>query len=99
MHIAVRQITLRLAENHSLKGKRRVLVGLKARVRQRYNVSITQLDKSNLWQLATLGLASVSPNANQAQNIVEEVTDFIVGHVRGDADVIDVETEVMSSIF
>jgi len=63
MHVAVRQITLRLAENHSLKGKRRVLVGLKTRVRQRYHVSIAQLDKSNVWQLATLGFASISSNA------------------------------------
>ena len=35
----------------------------------------------------------------QAQNMVEMVTDFIVGHVRGDADVLDVEIEVLSPIF
>ena len=42
MVVGVMRLTLFLPENHSLKGKRQVLRAIKARVRNKFNVSIAE---------------------------------------------------------
>ena len=44
MVIGLLQLRLRIPENHSLKGKRQVLLSLKTRLRQRYNVSVSETE-------------------------------------------------------
>jgi len=56
MNIGVCKVKLRLPENLSLKGKRRVLKSITARVRNKFNVSVAEIDDNDLWQLSTLGI-------------------------------------------
>jgi len=55
MIVGISTIELLLAENHDLKGKRRALKSIKDQVRNRFNVSIAEVDDLDLWQRATLG--------------------------------------------
>jgi hypothetical protein len=50
MVVGVLRLTLYLPENHSLKGKRQVLRAIKARVRDKFNVSIAESDHHDMWQ-------------------------------------------------
>ncbi|MGB6975833.1 MAG: DUF503 domain-containing protein, partial [Gammaproteobacteria bacterium] len=61
MHIGICKITLHLPTNHSLKGKRKVIHSLSERIQHRFNVAVAEVDNNDVWQLATLGLACISP--------------------------------------
>lgn len=93
MQLVVCRVTLHLAENHSLKGKRQVLQALMSRLRNRFNVSVAEVDSQDLWQTATLGLALVAPDGSHAQSAMEQVVRFIEDAVRGDGEVVDCQIE------
>jgi len=78
MHVSVCQIELRLPENQSLKGKRRVIKSIITRLQNRYKVSVAEVDNQNLWQLATLGIACVSTHRRHADETLSNVVKFIV---------------------
>ena len=60
MVIGTCRITLRLAENHSLKGKRSVVKPLMERLHNKFNVAVAEVDDNDRWQMATIGVACVS---------------------------------------
>ena len=93
MIIGTCTVELFLPDNGSLKDKRQILKSLKDRVKQRFNVSIAELDDQDLWQKAVLGIACVG---NQ-KNHVNEVLDKVMGTIRGTprVEVIDYRLEVM----
>ncbi|MBI2936454.1 MAG: DUF503 domain-containing protein [Chloroflexi bacterium] len=94
MHVAVCRITLRLAENHSLKEKRAVVRSLVQRVRNRFNVSVAEIDDNEAWQQAVLGVSCVSNDARNANQTLSHVLNFVEDVVRGQGEVIDCQTEL-----
>jgi len=77
MIVGICSIGLRLAENHDLKGKRRVLKSVKDRVRNRFNVSIAEIGDLDAWQRSTIGVACVSKDRDQVESTLAHVTAFI----------------------
>ena len=68
---------LLLPENHSLKGKRSVLRTIKARVQNKFNVSIAECDDHDLWQRAILGVSQVGADRPHVERCLQEVVRFI----------------------
>ncbi|MDY6892936.1 MAG: DUF503 domain-containing protein [Chloroflexota bacterium] len=97
MNIGALIIRLRLPENHSLKGKRRVIRSITSQVSNKFNVSIAEIDDHDLWQLATLGITCVSNDGRHANEILSHVVSFI-GTIRGDAEIIDYEIEILHAL-
>ena len=97
MTVGICRVTLRLPENSSLKGKRQVLRSLMTRIRNKFNVSVAEVDDNELWQIATLGVACVSNNGRHAREQLDRVVAFIT-HTRLDAELIDCEIEI-SQVF
>lgn len=58
--VGICQVELLLPEAQSLKEKRFVLSSLKARIGNKFNVSIAEVDQNDLWQRATIGMALVA---------------------------------------
>ena len=79
MNIGVCKIQLRLPENLSLKGKRGVLKSITARIRNKFNVSVAEVDDHDLWQLATIGICCVSNNGRYTNEVLSKVVGFIEG--------------------
>ena len=77
MNIGVCKLELRLPENQSLKGKRRVVKSIIARLRNEYNVSVAEIDNQGLWQLATLGITCVSNHRRHADETLSTVVRFV----------------------
>ena len=77
MIVGICSIELRLAENHDLKGKRRVLKSIKDRVRNRFNVSIAEIGDLDAWQRSTLGVACVSKDRDQVEGTIAHVATFV----------------------
>jgi len=97
MEIGALQIRLRIPENHSLKGKRRVVKSIIAQVSNKFNVSISEIDDQDLWQVATLGITCVSNNGRHTNEILSHVVNFIQCN-RGDAEVLDYEIELLHAL-
>jgi uncharacterized protein YlxP (DUF503 family) len=96
MNVAACRISLRLPENDSLKGKRQVLKSLTTRLRNRYNVSVAEVDSNDSWQMVTLGISCVSNSARHANEVISKVVAFIE-HSRLDAELLDYEVEVLQA--
>jgi len=94
MHIGVCKIELRLPENMSLKGKRRVVKSITTRVKGKFNVSVAEVDDQNLWQLATLGICCVSNNKRFINEVLSKVVDFITNG-RFDVEMLNYEIEIL----
>jgi uncharacterized protein YlxP (DUF503 family) len=77
LHVGVCTLTLRLPENHSLKGKRRVVSSLCARVRNRFNVSIAEVDDNDTWQRAVVGIAVVANDQRFAKQVLSKIVDYV----------------------
>ena len=94
MNVGALIVRLRMPENHSLKGKRKVLKSITSQVSSRFNVSIAEIDDNDLWQTATLGISCVSNNGRHVNETLSHVVNFIET-VRGDAEIIDYEIELL----
>ena len=77
MTVGVLRLTLFIPENHSLKGKRSVLRTIKARVRNKFNVSIAEAEDHDMWQRATLGISQVGTDEPFVDGALREVVRFI----------------------
>jgi uncharacterized protein YlxP (DUF503 family) len=77
MVVGVLRLELRLPENHSLKGKRSVVRTIKARVQNKFNVSIAECDDHDLWQRVTLGVSQVGAQQGHVDACLREVIRFI----------------------
>ena len=77
MVVGVLRLELLLPENHSLKGKRNVLRMIKARVQNKFNVSIAECEDHDLWQRATLGVSQVGAQQTHVDQCLREVVRFV----------------------
>ena len=73
MPIAFLTLELRIEAAHSLKDKRQVVRSLKDRLRVSFNVAVAELDASDLWQRATLGVVSISDSRDYLHGLMENV--------------------------
>jgi uncharacterized protein len=71
--IAFLTLELRIEAAHSLKDKRQVLRSLKDRLRASFNVSVAELDATDLWQRATVGVVSISGSHDYLRGLMEKV--------------------------
>ncbi len=97
MNVGVCRIELRLPDNLSLKGKRRVLKSITTRVKSKFNVSVAEVDDQELWQLATLGICCVSNNSRYTNEVLSKVMDFIVDS-RFEVEILNYEIELLSTL-
>ena len=97
MHIGVARVALRLAENSSLKGKRTVVKSVAQRVRNRFNVAISEIDTQDAWEVTPLGIACVSNDPRHANEMLSKVIDFIESE-RLDAEVGSVQLELIHGV-
>jgi len=95
MIIGVSQITLHLPDSQSLKDKRQIIKSVVARVRNRFEVSIAEVEDQDLWQVAVLGVSCVSNSKQHAEEILSHVRRYIE-ETRPDCIASNVETEFIT---
>lgn len=94
MVLGVCRLTIDLPEAHSLKEKRRVVKSVTERVRNRFNVSIAEVDQLDVWQSAGIAFVCVSNSTSHVDNTMQTVLRFIEGNLLG-GYVADIHTEVI----
>ncbi|HEY6465765.1 MAG TPA: DUF503 domain-containing protein [Candidatus Acidoferrales bacterium] len=73
MPIAFLTLDLRIEAAQSLKDKRQVVRSVKDRLRASFNVSVAELDASNIWNSATIGIVSVSDSRDYLDGLMKKV--------------------------
>jgi uncharacterized protein YlxP (DUF503 family) len=94
MTVALCNLTIRLPENSSLKGKRQVLKSIQQRLHNRFNVSVAEVEHNDSWQLAGIAVCAVSNNGAHAREVVEKAVEYIE-ELRLDVEIIEEETELL----
>ena len=74
--IGLLELKFHIPENHSLKGKRQVLLSLKDRIRRRFNVSVSETEDQELWQAATLAVCCVGTDQASVNRHLSQVADL-----------------------
>jgi uncharacterized protein len=77
MVIGVCTFELHLDGIQSLKSKRGVLNRLKARISNKFNVSVAEVDQLDSWQRSTLAVAVVSNEQKFANQVLSKISDLI----------------------
>ena len=95
MIIGVSQITLHLPDSQSLKDKRQIIKSLVARVRNRFEVSIAEVEEQDRWQIAILGISCVTNSSQHADEVLGHVQRYIE-ETRPDIIISNVETEIIT---
>ena len=93
MVVGICTIELYLPNNGSLKGKRQVLKSMKDRLKQRFNISVAEVEDQDLWQRTVLGMACVS----NEKKYVSQTLDRAVAMIQSNpmVEVIDSHLEIV----
>ena len=77
--VGVCHLDLVLPEGSSLKGKRQVIKSLVTRVRDKFNVSISEVGGHDLWQRARVGICLIGTDKRFVNSSLDKVLDYIEG--------------------
>jgi uncharacterized protein len=86
------RVRLLVRESRSLKDKRQVVRSIKDRLRNRFNISIAEVEAQEHRQLAVLGIAMVSNEASHVRSAFEEIVGALRTHPV--AEFIDYQVEM-----
>jgi len=70
-------VELFIPESQSLKDKRQGLLSLKDRLREKFNLSVAEVDGQDLWQKAVLGLACVANEGRYVNQVLDQALNMI----------------------
>ena len=60
-----------------MKDKRQVLLSLKDRLREKFNLSVAEVDEQDLWQKAVMGLACVANEGRYVNQVLDQALNVI----------------------
>lgn len=92
MIIGVATIKLYAPWVHSLKDKRMVVKSIIAKVRSKFNISISEVDEQDIHQTIILGMACVAGTVALADSIINTVINYIENTT--EAEILDIKREI-----
>ncbi len=92
MKVGSVKITIHAPWVHSLKEKRMVVKSLCAKTRNKFNVSIAEVEEHDIHQIVVLGISAVSTDMRQIESILDEVIRFIESNTEG--EITNIEREL-----
>ena len=95
MNVGICKVKLRLPDNLSLKGKRQVVKSLTARLKNKFNISVAEVEDIDLWQLATIGICFVSNDQRFTNEVLSKAVEMVVSN-QGDYEMLDYEIEILA---
>ncbi|MDH3518785.1 MAG: DUF503 domain-containing protein [Acidimicrobiia bacterium] len=93
MHAAALRIELRIPLANSLKAKRGVVRPLVEGLRRVASLSVSEIERHESWQLSTLGVAIVAPDAGHLERLIGEVQSYLDGCT--DLEVIEIRASYL----
>ncbi len=95
MKILILKITLRASWVSSLKEKRMIVKSLIQRLKNKFNVSVSEIDNQDVHKTITIGMVGICGNSAQADSTAENIIEFIdsntyaeIIHIEKDEDIL-----------
>ena len=73
MPVASLTLEIEISHAQSIKDRRQVVRALKDRLRNAFNISVAELDSAEVWNRATLGIASISSSNSYLSGQLREI--------------------------
>lgn len=93
MIIGTCSLKLMIYGSQSLKDKRHTVKSIIGRLKSRFNISISEIDLNDNWQMAEIGLACVTNDTGHANEIISKVIKFIDNDSR--VEILDYNIEIL----
>jgi uncharacterized protein YlxP (DUF503 family) len=87
-------IKLRLHDCRSLKGKRKVVKSIIARMRNNFNVSVAEVGANDTYQRSEIGFSLVGNNRQVLNSKIDKIFNMV--DALGLAEIIDTEMEIIN---
>ena len=91
MRVLNLKITLRASWVHSLKEKRMVVKSIVQRLKNKFNVSVGEVDEQDIHQIIVIGISAVCGDQKQVDSTLENLIDFVEENT--DAEIINMESD------
>ena len=77
MRIGSGQVLLSLPESFSLKDKRRIMNSIKQRLRNRFNLSVIEINPDIAWNQGLIGFACVGEDEMTVKHMIDQIGRFM----------------------
>jgi uncharacterized protein YlxP (DUF503 family) len=77
MVVGLLEMDLRIPEAQSLKDKRSVMRSLCERIRNKFNVSVAEVDGGDMRRQATLGIAHISNEQKFSNQVLSKIVNLV----------------------
>jgi uncharacterized protein YlxP (DUF503 family) len=94
MVVGTLKIQFFLAENRSLKGKRKVVRGMVDKVKSKFNAAIAEVGANDKWQIIELGISAVGNDRRFVDASLAHILDFLESLCL--AQVVDTQMEIFN---
>lgn len=94
MIVGVGIIIFRIHECHSLKGKRKIVKSIIARLQNTFNISVAEVGANDLYQRAEIGFSITGNDRRLINSIMDKVIDK--AEALGLAEIIDTDMEIIN---
>jgi uncharacterized protein YlxP (DUF503 family) len=76
-YVGILSFELHFPDNHSLKGKRRELLALKAQLQRRFGAAVAEVDHHDVWQRARMTMACVAREHRELQALLDAAERYL----------------------
>ena len=80
-YVGILSAELLLPDNHSLKGKRKELLSMKAQLARRFGASVAEVDHHDVWQRTRLTLSCVTRCYRELEELLDGAERYLAGQV------------------
>ena len=94
MVVGIGNISLRLHDCHSLKGKRKIVKSIITRLRNTFNASVAEVALNDMHQRAEIGFALAGNNRSVINSKLDKIVNLVDD--MGLAEIIDSKMEIIS---
>lgn len=94
MVVGIGIITFRLHDCRSLKGKRKIVKSIIARIRNQFNASVAEIGANDVYHQAEIGISLVGNDRQTINSKLDKI--FNMADSLGLAEMIDTELEIIN---
>lgn len=91
MKILIMKVTLRASWVHSLKEKRMVVKSIVQKLKNKFNVSVCEIEEQDIHQTIVIGISSVCGSTQQVDSTMENIISYIEDNT--DAEIVSIDNE------
>lgn len=91
MRVLNLKVTLRASWVHSLKEKRMVVRSIVQKLKNKFNISVAEVDEQDIHQTIVIGISAVCGDQKQIDSTQEHLIDFIEENT--DAELMSIEDD------